>query len=71
VGPQAKAPGSVRRQAVRLEQFPVPWMAMEADAAVTAGVVAGSLVLTSFGFDSVIEVVSAVLVLRRSCGSSR
>ena len=61
----------MRRQAVRVEQFSVAWMAMEADAAVTAGVVAGSLVLTSFGFDSVIEVVSAVLVLRRSCGSSR
>jgi divalent metal cation (Fe/Co/Zn/Cd) transporter len=33
--------------------------------AVTAGILAGSLALTSFGFDSVIEIVSAVLVLRR------
>ena len=33
--------------------------------AVTAGIVAGSLALTSFGFDSVIELVSATLVLGR------
>jgi len=33
--------------------------------AVTAGIVAGSLALTSFGFDSVIELVSAALVLGR------
>jgi hypothetical protein len=33
--------------------------------AVTAGFIAGPLALTSFGFDSVIELVSAYLVLRR------
>jgi divalent metal cation (Fe/Co/Zn/Cd) transporter len=53
------------RQAVRLEQFTIGWMLIEAGVAVTAGIIAGSLALTSFGFDSVIELVSAVLVLRR------
>jgi len=56
---------SLHRQAVRLEQFSIAWMLIEAGVAVTAGIIAGSLALTSFGFDSVIELVSAVLVLRR------
>jgi len=55
----------LHRQAVRLEQFSIGWMLVEAGVAVTAGIIAGSLALTSFGFDSVIELVSAVLVLRR------
>jgi divalent metal cation (Fe/Co/Zn/Cd) transporter len=40
-------------------------MLIGAGIAVTAGVIAGSLALTSFGFDSVIELVSATLVLGR------
>jgi divalent metal cation (Fe/Co/Zn/Cd) transporter len=40
-------------------------MVIEAGVAVTAGVIAASLALTSFGFDSVIELISAILVLRR------
>lgn len=55
----------LRRQAVRLEQFSVAWMLIEAGVAVTAGIIAGSLALTSFGFDSIIEIVCATLVLRR------
>lgn len=55
----------LHRQAVRLEQFSVGWMLIEAGVAVTAGIIAGSLALTSFGFDSVIELACAVLVLRR------
>jgi divalent metal cation (Fe/Co/Zn/Cd) transporter len=65
VGCEGEALGSERRQAVWLEQFSVIWMIVEAGVAVTAGIIAGSLALTSFGFDSVIELVSAVLVLRR------
>jgi divalent metal cation (Fe/Co/Zn/Cd) transporter len=60
-GPRA----GLHRQAIRLEQFSVGWMLVEAGVAVAAGIVAGSLALTSFGFDSVIELVSATLVLRR------
>ena len=55
----------LHRRAVRLEQFSIGWMLIEAGVAVTAGIVAGSLALTSFGFDSVIELVSATLVLGR------
>jgi divalent metal cation (Fe/Co/Zn/Cd) transporter len=55
----------LHRRAVRLEQFSIAWMLIEAGVAVTAGLIAGSLALTSFGFDSVIELISAVLVLRR------
>jgi divalent metal cation (Fe/Co/Zn/Cd) transporter len=62
----ASAPVPVlHRRAVRLEQFSIAWMLIEAGVAVTAGIIAGSLALTSFGFDSVIELVSAVLVLGR------
>jgi divalent metal cation (Fe/Co/Zn/Cd) transporter len=61
----ADARPGLHRQAVRLEQFSIAWMLIEAGVAVTAGIIAGSLALTSFGFDSVIELVTAVLVLRR------
>src|SRR5713101_6131291 len=67
----AEALPDLHRQAVRLEQFSIAWMLVEAGVAVTAGIVAGSLALTSFGFDSVIELVSATLVLsfRSACRS--
>ena len=61
----AKPATRLHRQAIRLEQFSIGWMLIEAGVAVTAGIVAGSLALTSFGFDSVIELVSATLVLGR------
>jgi hypothetical protein len=51
-------PGLYRR-AVRLEQFSIGWMLIEAGVAITAGTIAGSLALTSFGYDSVIELISA------------
>jgi divalent metal cation (Fe/Co/Zn/Cd) transporter len=56
---------SLHRRAIRLEQFSIAWMLVEAGVALTAGIIAGSLALTSFGFDSIIELVSASLVLRR------
>jgi len=61
----AEPPSGLHRQAIRLEQFSIAWMLIEAGVAVTAGIIAASLALTSFGFDSVIELVSATLVLRR------
>jgi divalent metal cation (Fe/Co/Zn/Cd) transporter len=63
--PGAEPAAGLHRQAVRLEQFSIAWMLIEAGVAVTAGIIAGSLALTSFGFDSVIELVSATLVLGR------
>ena len=40
---------SPQRRAIRLEQFSVAWMLVEAGVAVTAGIIAGSLALTTFG----------------------
>jgi divalent metal cation (Fe/Co/Zn/Cd) transporter len=60
-----QSPRRQLRAAIRLEWFSVTWMVAEASVAVIAGVVANSLALTAFGFDSVIELVSASLVLRR------
>ena len=55
----------LHRRAIRLEQFSAGWMLIEAGVAFTAGIIARSLALTSFGFNSVIELVSATLVLGR------
>lgn len=63
--PGGDALSGLHLRAVRLEQFSIAWMLVEASVAVTAGIVASSLALTSFGFDSVIELISAVLVLGR------
>ncbi len=60
-----RPPHGLLRTTIRLEWFSVAWMLAEAGVAVTAGVIAGSLALTSFGFDSFIELVSTSLVLRR------
>jgi hypothetical protein len=47
------------RQAFRLEWQTVAWMIVEGAVAIGAGIAAGSLTLTAFGLDSVIEVASA------------
>jgi len=55
------------RAAFRLEWFTVGWMLIEAVVAIGSGIAAGSLVLLAFGLDSVIELVSAgVLIWRLS-----
>jgi divalent metal cation (Fe/Co/Zn/Cd) transporter len=59
---------SMRRplSAARLAQaVTVAWMLIEGVIAVGAGVVAHSVALTAFGFDSFIELFSAAVVLRR------
>jgi divalent metal cation (Fe/Co/Zn/Cd) transporter len=53
------------RQAFRLEWFTVAWMSVEAVVAITSGVVAHSVPLTAFGIDSVIEFLSASVLLWR------
>ncbi len=50
---------------VRLELFTVGWMLVEALVAVGAGVLARSVLLTAFGFDSVIELLSGGVLLWR------
>ncbi len=55
------------RQAFVLEWLTVGWMVIEGGVAIAAGVIAGSLTLLAFGLDSVIELVSAgVLIWRLS-----
>jgi divalent metal cation (Fe/Co/Zn/Cd) transporter len=50
---------------VRLETLTVAWMAAEALIAIGAGIGARSVLLTAFGFDSVIELLSGIVLLRR------
>jgi divalent metal cation (Fe/Co/Zn/Cd) transporter len=54
-------------QAFRLEYMTLAWMMLEAGVAIGSGIAAGSLTLTAFGIDSLIELASAcVLVWRLS-----
>lgn len=51
------------REAFRLEWLTIGWMTIEA--ALISGLTAGSLVLTAFGLDSVIELASAAVLMSR------
>jgi divalent metal cation (Fe/Co/Zn/Cd) transporter len=53
------------REAFRLEWFTIGWMTIEAVVAVAAGIGASSLVLLAFGLDSIIELVSAGVLMWR------
>ncbi len=53
------------RQALRLEWLTLGWMMIEAGVAIAAGVIAGSLTLAAFGVDSVIELMSASVLIWR------
>ena len=53
------------RAGVRLEAVSITWMVAEAAVSLWAGITAGSLLLTAFGADSVVELASAALLLRR------
>ena len=59
------------RVGVRLEVVTVVWMALEAALAIGAGVVARSVLLTAFGFDSVIELISGGVLLWRLSSEAR
>ena len=52
-------------QAFRLEWFTIAWMTVEAIVALGAGVAAHSVSLTAFGADSLIELVSAAVLIWR------
>jgi len=66
---------SERREAVRvgvrLELVTVAWMAVEAALAVGAGIAARSVLLTAFGLDSVIELISGGTLLWRLSSEAR
>src|SRR5258708_14495020 len=53
------------RQAFRLEYITVAWMMIEATVAIGSGIAAGSLTLTAFGIDSLIELASAAVLVWR------
>ncbi len=59
------------RAGVRVELVTVGWMILEAAVAIGAGVAAGSALLTAFGVDSVIELVSGGVLLWRLVTESR
>ena len=59
------------RAALRLEWITIGWMVIEAAVAIGAGVAAGSLVLLAFGIDSIIELISAGVLLWRLSGELR
>jgi divalent metal cation (Fe/Co/Zn/Cd) transporter len=56
---------ALTRQAFRLEWLTVAWMTIEGAVAIGAGLAAGSLTLTAFGLDSVIELASACVLIWR------
>lgn len=53
------------QRGVRIEVFTVGWMVVEAVVSLAAGIVAGSALLTAFGLDSVIELISGGILLWR------
>jgi divalent metal cation (Fe/Co/Zn/Cd) transporter len=61
----AAARDAAVRRGVQLEVFTVVWMVAEAGLAIGAGIAARSVLLTAFGFDSVIELLSGIVLLRR------
>lgn len=61
--PDARADAAPR--AIVLEHVTIGYNVVEGLVAVTFGIIAGSIALTGFGFDSWIEVIAAVVVLRR------
>ena len=66
----ASAPVALDRTALiargrRLEYFTIAWNGFEAAVALISGLLAGSIALVGFGLDSVIETISAVILLWR------
>ena len=57
------------RRGVRLEALTIVWMLLEGTVAIGAGVAARSVLLTAFGIDSVIELLSGLALYRRLTGS--
>jgi divalent metal cation (Fe/Co/Zn/Cd) transporter len=53
------------RRGLSLEVVTVGWMLVEAFVAVGAGIAARSVLLTAFGFDSVVELLSGIVLYRR------
>jgi len=70
--PRARAErGQAVRAGVRVEQLTIGWMTVEAIVALTAGLLARSVLLTAFGIDSVIELVTGGVLLWRLSTEAR
>jgi divalent metal cation (Fe/Co/Zn/Cd) transporter len=59
----APSDATLLRRGLRLEYLTIGWNLIEAFVAVGAGIVAGSIALVGFGFDSLIEVFAATVVV--------
>src|SRR5438874_68727 len=59
------------RAGVRIEQITIGWMTIEALVAIGSGLLAHSILLTAFGIDSVIEVVTGGVLLWRLATEAR
>lgn len=71
--PSASARAALLRHGIALERLTVGYNALEGLIAIVAGLAAGSVALTGFGMDSLIEVTSGVLLwwrLRAELGSA-
>lgn len=60
-----QTPQDAARRALRLEYATIGWNAFEGVVAIASGIIAASVALTSFGIDSGIEVISAIVVAFR------
>lgn len=67
---EAQHRGAVR-EGLRLEAFTIVWMAVEAAIAIGAGIAARSVLLTAFGLDSAIELISGATLLWRLSAEAR
>jgi divalent metal cation (Fe/Co/Zn/Cd) transporter len=56
---------AVVRRGMRLEYVTIGWNSLEALIAIVSGLIAGSIALVGFGFDSVIEISSGAMLLWR------
>jgi divalent metal cation (Fe/Co/Zn/Cd) transporter len=56
---------------IRLEVVTVMWMTVEAVAALAAAIMARSVLLAAFGFDSIVELLSGVVLLWRLSAEAR
>lgn len=58
-------PSRDMQAALRLEVLTIGWMLIEASVSISAGAMAGSVLLLAFGVDSVIELISASVLFHR------
>src|SRR2546426_4925239 len=58
------------RRGVRLEVVTIAWMLVKAIVALGAGIAARSVLLTAFGVDSVVELLSGIVLYRRLAGAA-